>query len=716
MSDGGLDEIRRIFEEEAIEGLDTMESGLLNLEAGEGDQEVINDIFRAAHSIKGGSATFGYTEIAGFTHVMETLMDLVRDGKKEVTQPLVTLLLNCVDCMREMMDGIHTGEYDEPRIAELTAALNAELSNDSTPAAAAAEAAPVSSPPAPPAPAPVAEATVSDERQGWHVSFHPHRNLMQSGNQPTLILRALGELGEMKVVADVSELPKFEEMDPELLYIGWEIELYSEATEAQVREVFEWVEDECDLDVTPLASTVAAQEPAAETAAAETVTPGLAVAPQPEERREAGSNERRDPQTQDRRSGDRRKKGPAKEASSIRVGIDKVDNLLNLVGELVITQAMLSQYGREGADHDLAAMRDTLEQLSRNTRELQDAVMQIRMLPVSVTFSRFPRLVHDLSQKLGKDVELKISGEQTELDKTVLEKIGDPLVHLIRNSLDHGIEDAATRLAAGKDAHGTIHISASHESGNIVIRVQDDGAGLNADRILAKAIERGLVDPGAQLSTPEIHALIFQAGFSTADIVSDVSGRGVGMDVVRSNIQEIGGRVEVFSTPGEGSTFAITLPLTLAILDGQLVRVGKQVYVVPLLSIVETVQVQKDRLNVITGKSTLYRLRGEAIPVIDLSRVLRVKSDPEPSEEALKEKLLVIVEAGRRVVGLAVDELLEQHQVVIKSLETNYTQVDGALGATILGDGTVSLIVDIPGLVRLSGMRDELNMHRAAEA
>ena len=703
MSDGGLDEIRQIFEEEALEGLDTMESGLLNLESGTGELDVVHDIFRAAHSIKGGSATFGYTEIAAFTHVMETLMDLVRDGRKEVTAPLVTLLLNCVDCLREMMEAIHSGDYNAPRIAELTDQLNAELGLTTATAEPAGTLDVSAQSARMDAPAPVSEVS-----NGWLIRFAPHRNLMQSGNQPTLILRALGELGEMTVTADVSDVPPFEQLDPELLYLSWDIELKGDATEEQIREVFEWVEGECDLSVTRQLAEQSIETPAltpADNAPETTVSPAqvsTASTKAPAER-SAGAP--------------KAKKPAVKEASSIRVGIDKVDNLLNLVGELVITQAMLSQYGREGADHDLAAMRDTLEQLTRNTRELQDAVMQIRMLPVSVTFSRFPRLVHDLSQKLGKDVELKISGEQTELDKTVLEKIGDPLVHLIRNSLDHGIESAAERTAAGKPAQGLIHISASHESGNIVIRVQDDGGGLNADRILAKAVERGLVEEGTQLTEQDIHNLIFLPGFSTADTVSDVSGRGVGMDVVRSNISEIGGRVEVFSTAGKGSTFAITLPLTLAILDGQLVRVGTQVYVVPLLSIVETVQVQQDRLNVITGQSTLYRLRGEAIPVVDLSRVLRVSGDPEASEEALKEKLLVIVESGRRVVGLAVDELLEQHQVVIKSLESNYAQVGGTLGATILGDGTVSLIVDIPGLVRLSGMRDEMNMHtRAADA
>ncbi len=690
MSYDSLDEIRKIFEEECIEGLDTMESGLLNLEAGGSAGDVVNDIFRAAHSIKGGSATFGYKKIADFTHLMETLLDLVRNGQKTVTPHVVQLLLGCVDCLREMMEAIHSGDYHEARIADLMQALRAELPHDDVDAKAPVQATQVA-------------AVATSPVQGWRVGFRPHEHMLRSGNQPLHILRALGELGECKPHSDVSRLPSFESLDPELIYLGWDIELISAATEAQVREVFEWVEGECELSIEPLGGSPVPVQAAVP----------VAVAAAPDRR----GPDRRAPVVDDRRDTERRKKAPAKDAGSIRVGIDKVDNLMNLVGELVITQAMLSQFGRESSDGmDLMGLRDTLEQLSRNTRELQDAVMQVRMLPVSVTFSRFPRLVHDLSAKLGKKIELEISGEQTELDKTVLEKIGDPLVHLIRNSLDHGIEDEATRVAAGKPAHGTIYVSASHESGNIVIRVADDGAGLNADKILRKARERGLVGDEEELSRQQVNDLIFMPGFSTADVVSDVSGRGVGMDVVRSNIQEIGGRVDVSSTPGEGSVFQITLPLTLAILDGQLVRVGTQVYVVPLLSIVETVQVDRDRLNMITGQSPVYRLRGEAVPVLSINRVLHVNEQPEGAAVGAvaaggeRERLLVIVEAGREVVGLAVDELLEQHQVVIKSLENNFTQVPGTLGATILGDGTVSLIVDISGLVRLSAGRTDAGL------
>jgi len=386
--------------------------------------------------------------------------------------------------------------------------------------------------------------------------------------------------------------------------------------------------------------------------------------------------------------------------TSIRVSIDKVDELINTVGELVITQSMLGQFGEVEnlTNEHLDKLRDGLSQLERNTRELQESVMRIRMLPISFTFQRFPRLVHDLSNQLGKKVELKMSGEQTELDKTVMEKIGDPLVHLVRNSMDHGIESPDARIAAGKPAMGLVHLNAYHQGGNIVIEIKDDGGGLNKDKILAKARSSGLVAEDEHLSDEQIHDLIFQPGFSTADKVSDVSGRGVGMDVVRRNIRSLGGTVDVKSKQGEGSTFTIRLPLTLAILDGQLIRVGQEIYIVPLVSIIESVQVKKEKVNVISGRGEVYKLRDDYIPIVRLYHVFGLKAD----SISLDKGLLVVVEAEGKKVAMFVDELLAQQQVVIKSLETNYKKVEGLSGATILGDGTVALILDITGLFDLS--------------
>jgi two-component system chemotaxis sensor kinase CheA len=360
---------------------------------------------------------------------------------------------------------------------------------------------------------------------------------------------------------------------------------------------------------------------------------------------------------------------------------------------------MLGMLGDDFEMSRLERLKEGLAQLERHTRELQESVMQIRMVPISFSFSRFPRLVHDLSTKLGKQIDLRMTGESTEVDKTVIEKIGDPLVHLVRNSLDHGIESPQERVAAGKPPTGTVHLGASHRGGNIVIEIRDDGRGLPRDRILAKAVERGLVDPEDDLSDKDVYDLIFQPGFSTAEQVSDVSGRGVGMDVVRRNINELGGAIEIDSAPGQGSAIIIRLPLTLAILDGQTIRIGSETYIVPLVSIVESIQLKPSMLNTVLGKGETFTLREEYLPIVRMHEVFGVE---DHDAKALTDGILVVVEGEGRKCGLFVDDLLGQQQVVIKSLEANYHRVEGISGATILGDGSVALILDIPGLMRLS--------------
>jgi len=404
----------------------------------------------------------------------------------------------------------------------------------------------------------------------------------------------------------------------------------------------------------------------------------------------------------------------ATESTSIRVGIDKVDEIINLVGELVITQSMLDQAGEDlETNAELSASGDSesqktnadillrlskgLAQLERNTRELQDGVMRIRMLPISFVFSRMPRLVHDLSSKLDKKIELVVAGEETELDKTVMENIGDPLVHLVRNALDHGVETPAIRLAAGKAETGTLNLNAYHQGGNVIIEIKDDGAGINKKKVLAKAIEKGIVSSTDKLSDNDINNLIFAPGFSTADVVSDVSGRGVGMDVVKTSINKLGGRVIVQSEEGKGSVFTIRLPLTLAILDGQLVTVGGESYVIPLIAIIESLQVDRKHINAVAGKAEVYKLRDEYIPIIRARAVFGL----EDRTSDLHESLMVIVEVDGAPVGIIVDDLQGQQQVVIKSLETNYRKVETMSGATILGDGTVALIWDVNGMVNV---------------
>jgi two-component system, chemotaxis family, sensor kinase CheA len=394
-------------------------------------------------------------------------------------------------------------------------------------------------------------------------------------------------------------------------------------------------------------------------------------------------------------------KAAGSEHSSIRVGIEKIDELINTVGELVITQAMLSELGRKLEGPVAEPLRSGLTQLERNMRELQESVMRVRMLPISFTFSRFPRMVRDLAQRLGKQIELKMTGEHTELDKTVLEKIGDPLVHLVRNSVDHGIEPTEKRIAAGKSAVGVVHLDACHRGGSIAVEIRDDGGGLDKSRILAKARSRGLVGANDVLTDEQIHELIFLPGFSTAEKTTDVSGRGVGMDVVRRNVKELGGKIEIHSELGKGSRFIITLPLTLAIVDGQSVSVGGETYIVPLTSIIESLQLQAQTVSKLSGRGEVFSFRGDYLPIVRLHEVFGVT----PKARALHEGLIVVAEGDGRRIGLFVDELLGQQQVVIKSMEANYAPIDGVAGATILGDGSVALILDLPGLIRVAARR-----------
>ena len=690
-----LSEFLDVFFEECFEGLDVMEAGLIALDSGNADCEEINTIFRAAHSIKGGAATFDMKEVAEFTHVMETLLDEMRDGRRQVEKPAVDLLLESVDGLRAMCTAIRAEEsIDGDRVAVLKTRLEQMLQEDNDepkkPQASPAQAA------AAPMPSPMStqpEAVLST----WHISFAPHPQLFQSGNDPLYVLRALASLGAMEVVTDATGLPQLKLIDPQTCYLKWSCRLQTAACEAQIREVFDWVEDECELHIEceqpAVAQGVAGDVGAAAIEPSSTSNPGAATpTPVQSNTLPAAQNTPRVPSS----STPTHRQSSAGEGGSIRVGIEKVDDLINLVGELVITQSMLNRFCEGVTDQQLEELRDGLAALQRNTRELQEMAMQIRMLPISTSFNRFPRLVRDLSAKLGKKVELKISGGGTELDKTVLEKIGDPLVHLVRNSMDHGIESPQRRRDAGKSDTGTVTLNAYHQGGNIVIEVIDDGAGLNTERILAKAHERGLVSVDSELTDDQINNLIFQPGFSTADEVSDVSGRGVGMDVVRRNIQDLGGNVVVESCAGQGSIFTIRLPLTLAILDGQLVRVGNEIYIISLLSIVESLQVSSDKVNVIAGKGEVFKLREEFIPVIRLYQSFNVDAD----STRLEDGLLVVVEAHGGRVGLFVDELLGQQQVVIKSLETNFRQIDALSGATILGDGMVALILDVPGLVK----------------
>ncbi|MBN58989.1 chemotaxis protein CheA [Thalassolituus sp. UBA3500] len=673
-----LSQFHQVFFEESFEGLDVMESELLDMDPADVDDETVNNIFRAAHSIKGGAGTFGFMPVSEFTHVLETLLDEIRSGKRSMEPRYVDLFLQSVDCLRGMLSDMQDGNDPETeRPAELRKEFEVILGMEQESAASENT-----------------DADSDEKDHGWLIDVHPHTDLLMTGNEPFRMFRELRELvGEdsFDVTADIDNVPELSSLTPEECIINWQIKVTTSVPLEDIKAIFEWVEDECDLTYSPLTGD-------ADTTADNSTIPDQ-KAPEEQEQQSQETPEvvaEKAPVIAEAQKAAKPAKAPKKaaESSSIRVSIDKVDSLINMVGELVITQSMLGQLGQDFDLSRLAKLQEGLSQLEQNTRELQESVMKIRMMPISFAFSRFPRLVRDLGGQLGKKVILETIGEQTELDKTVMEKINDPLVHLVRNSMDHGLETTEKRIAAGKSEEGTITLNAYHQGGNIVIEVADDGAGLNEDRILSKAIEKGLVPENNNLTPEEIHNLIFLPGFSTAEAVSDISGRGVGMDVVRRNIQALNGSIEVKSQRNVGSTFIIRLPLTLAILDGQLVKVCEETYIFPLVSIVESIQIHRSSLNHVTGSQYVMQLRDEYIPIVRLDQIFGLRDD----KDVVDEMMLVVVEGDNEKIGIVVDDLLGQQQVVIKSLEQNYQKVSGISGATILGDGTVALIIDISSI------------------
>ncbi len=664
-----LSQFFEVFFEESFEGLDVMETELLNLVPGEEDLETINTIFRAAHSIKGGSATFGFNSIANFTHVLETLLDQIREGQRNISSEHINLLLKSVDCLRALLHSLKVQE--EPDLSQADSLREQFERLLGMPESEAV----------------VAEASVEQVIiNTYQIDFKPHFHLFKTGNEPLFMISELAELGELEVQAFTDVIPDIKDLTTDECFLYWRFFLNTDRDDQAIREIFEWVEDDADIKIElcgglfndgKAAEAAVVNEPVIE-------TPKAVI----------------EPKTNKPKAPTSAKAAP--ESTSIRVGIDKVDSLINMVGELVITQAMLNQLSeQEMTPTTVTSLQEGLAQLAHNTRDLQENVMRIRMLPINFVFSRFPRLVRDIAQKLNKEVELKLIGEQTELDKTVMEKISDPMVHLVRNSLDHGIETVEKRIAAGKDPVGKVTLNAFHQGGNIVIEIMDDGQGLNTQKIKEKAITNELIAGDSELTDDEINELIFMPGFSTADEVSDLSGRGVGMDVVKRNIQSLNGSVEVTSAAGIGSTFTIRLPLTLAILDGQLVKVAKHTYIIPLISIVESLQIDIAKVSRVGKDLDVLRLRDEYIPILRLYDIFNHQN----AIESLDKTLLVVVENDNQKVGLLVDDLLSQQQVVIKSLEANYHKVDGVSGATILGDGRVSLILDISGLIKLSGLK-----------
>jgi len=699
--DFDLSQFYQIFFEEAGENLDLMEQMLLNLDLETADDEELNGIFRCAHSVKGGAATFGFSDVAELTHQMESLLDKLRRHELQPNAMMVDVLLESADISRSLLARHQTGETGEPPSSADLVRRISELAAGGTPAAAAhapspaATPAPVAAPVA--AAAPAATPEVKGERQ-LEIRMGPLERQDQVDPVKELFrdIAGLGEIVDLPCdqpnfrVFKVGTASSNEDLlDLFAFHVAREHVSIRDLGEEPSLAAVSWADD--PPPGAPLAPAPgfgffdgAPGAPGAQGAPAVSKAAASADVVESKGPAKTGGRAAAAPQAQP-------------EAATIRVAINKVDQLINLVGELVITQAMLAQNSRTLDPALNQQLLAGLADLDRNTRDLQESVMSIRMIPMSIVFSRFPRMLRDLASKLGKKVDFVTQGEATELDKGLVEKITDPLTHLVRNSCDHGIEMPEDRVAKGKSETGTITLSAAHQGGSIVIEVRDDGRGLSREKILNKARERGL-EVSDQMSDADVWQLIFAPGFSTADVVTDVSGRGVGMDVVKKNIAALNGTVEIDSAEGYGMRVSVRLPLTLAIMDGMSVGVGDEVYILPLSSVVESFQVKPDAVSTVGQGSQLVKVRDEYMPVIELEKVFQVpRFDSEKSSD-----IMVVVEAEGSRVALLVDELLGQQQVVVKNLETNYRKVPNVSGATILGDGKVALILDTSSLVRRS--------------
>ena len=677
-----MDELMQVFRqtylEESFEGLAAMESNLLTLPEGVPDTEVVNTIFRAAHSMKGGAGTFGFSELIHLTHILETLLDEMRSGKRNVTAENREALLQSVDVLRIILDAYQDNQpIDMSPVKNMEQRLEAILNNGASVANT--------------------QQTIenktpgSSELIGYQIHLSPSDDYFSSGID---LLKLLHELSRIEGAERTHITSKLNEGDPlqvEHCLISFNVVVDGEVELADINEVFEWLdEDSCHISISPRYAEVSVDT--SNYISSESHTP--------EQQQQTESSVAQPSSPTPLSPSTTAARAPAataeKQESSIRVSISKIDQMVDMVGELVIAQSMLSRFGLL-ADQLNAPWADELKEglvdIERHTRAMQESVMSIRMMPISFAFNRMPRIVHDVSAKLEKDIELVMEGENTEVDKTVLEKLTDPLVHIIRNSVDHGIEKPDVREAKGKPRKGTVRLSAFHAGGNIVIQIKDDGAGIRLDKVRQKAVDAGIVGEHQILSEKENIDLIFHAGFSTADQVTDISGRGVGMDVVRRNIRELGGTIEVQTEQNNGSIFTIRLPLTLAILDGQLAKVGDETYIFPLASIVESVLPAEDNIKSVKG-TYLYRLRDVYIPIVRLNSFF---NRPVGKTE-LTQGLLVVVENGDKRFGVFVDSLESQQQVVIKSLDTNYRKVNGISGATIMGDGRVAMILDLTEL------------------
>lgn len=736
-----MNEIKEIFFQECEEQLAELESGLLKMNDGDRDPETVNAVFRAVHSIKGGAGAFGLDDLVAFAHVFETTLDCVRSNKLEPGIEVMKVMLKSADVLADLTNASRDGgSVDPSRSSGLVKELEA-LAKGEMPSSSATAPAPAPKAVAKPAPAPAPAATddsgfapvpfsfddFADEEPPivsppLEVSFKPRRDLYAKGNDATLLLRDLSRIGEVSLNCNVSAVPTLESMDPEEAYFSWKILVKSDKGEEGVRTVFEFAEWDCELEIKEQEATVAEgsdelpmvpvpfdlsaldDDSAAEEvddSAVDLIAEAVEAADTATKVVSAVREKRESPAAAAAAAAAAAQNQSAASAAgqTIRVDLDRVDRLINLVGELVINQAMLSQSVIENDTNGTSSINMGLEELQQLTREIQDSVMAIRAQPVKPVFQRMSRIVREVADMVGKSIRLVTEGENTEVDKTVIDKLAEPLTHMIRNAVDHGIETPEKRTAVSKNPEGTVKLTAKHRSGRIVIELVDDGAGINRERVRQKAIDNDIIAADANLSDEEIDNLIFMPGFSTADKISDISGRGVGMDVVKRSIQALGGRISISSRPGQGSTFTMSLPLTLAVLDGMVVTVAGQTLVVPLTAIVETLQPEAQNIHSFGANQRLISIRNSFCPLVDVGRILNFRSVQANPIDGVA--LLVESEGGGQR-ALMVDAIQGQRQVVIKSLEANYTHVPGIAAATILGDGRVALILDVDAVVAAS--------------
>jgi len=678
-----LEQLRQTYFQDCDELLGELESALMALDNGRADSDTLNGAFRAIHSIKGGADILHFDRLVRFAHSFESLLDRLRLGKLVVDPELASLMLRAgdavADLVRAAQSGIEMADGYENEIADALKSLaQAAGSTDAT------EPADEQKPAAPDARVPVAAAPL----RHYRIQLSPPADLFRQGNEPQLLIRALERISSVKAVADASALPPLASFDAEQCYLRWTIDVRTTADLEAIRDVFDLAVDKNDLEIIELTaeSTDGAVGHAVD-GVAETAAPAAASSgPTPTA---SASGSAPAPQAK-----------AAPTVNSIRVDLEKLDYLVNLVGELVISQSMLAEQLSMLPTDKFPTLSRSIEELTQHARNLQDGVMAVRTQPVKSVFARMPRMVRDLAVETGKNVRLLISGETTEVDKTVVEQLFDPLIHMIRNAVDHGIESPDERSANGKPAQGTVRLSAVHVGGRIVIQVTDDGRGIDRVRVRARAVERGLLDADAVLTEEQLDNLIFLPGLSTAETVSDISGRGVGMDVVRRNVERLGGRVLIRSVAGRGSTFYLSLPLTLAVLDGMVIGVGRETYVVPLTVILESLRPQARDVHRLVGGGDVLYVRGEYVPLVYLGRAFSVPDATREPWEGLV--MLVDADAGGKI-GVVVDEIVGQQQVVIKSVESNYRALPGIAGATILGNGRVALILDVAGLAESVG-------------